>query len=74
MYFKQGKYDEAITWLTKADEAVNGTSGEILEHLADAYFKSGDATKAMELWKRAVPLGGGSDALPQKIETGTLDD
>lgn len=74
VYFKQGKYDEAITWLTKADEAVNGASGEILEHLGDAYFKSGNAAKALELWKKAAQLGDGSDALPQKIETGTLDD
>ena len=74
VYYKQGKYDEALLWLTKADAAVNGTSGEILEHIGDAEFKAGHPSKALEFWRKAAQLGDGSDLLPTKIETGTLDE
>lgn len=74
IYFQQAKYDKAIEWLTKANVATGGTSGEILEHLGDAEFKNGQPDKALELWKAAVETGAASKTLLQKIESGSLDE
>ena len=70
--FKMKNYPEAVKYLSKAVEYDTYKSGEILEHLGDAQFKSGDAIGALKSWEAAKVSGGGSDLLDDKIKNKKL--
>lgn len=74
IYFQEGKYDEAVSWLSKANDAVGAESGEILEHLGDAEFKRGNTEVAIKLWKAAATKSDASPDLQQKIDSGSIDE
>lgn len=55
VYFKQGRYEEALKWLGKAvslvpDDAV------ILEHLGDVYLKLDHKEKALKYYRRSLEI------------------
>ena len=50
----------------KTEEGMQ--SAVIVEHGGDIYYKVGDEARAVELWQRALQLGGGSAVLQQKIK------
>jgi len=66
--FQQGDYANAVMYLEKALENGGSSSGEILEHLGDAYAKMGNTEQALNYWKQALEKGGASDKIEQKIE------
>jgi len=39
-----------------------------LEHLGDAYFKTGDKINALNYWKKALAAGSTNKILKQKID------
>ena len=54
LYFKQGRYKEAIL---KLQEAVQFLSDPVVyEHLGDAYLKQGNLIKAKENWQRSLEV------------------
>jgi tetratricopeptide (TPR) repeat protein len=53
VYFQLGKYPEAVKELELAAD-VKEPDGVILDHMADAYHKSGQLDKARPLWERAA--------------------
>ena len=53
VYFRLGRFDEAVVELKKAVE-VEEPDGVILEHLGDAYQAAGKADLARETWQRAL--------------------
>jgi len=63
--FQKEEYEEALKYLEKAAE--NSNSATIVEHYADALFKTGDKDRALEVWKKAKSLGGASDLIDKKI-------
>lgn len=67
--FQQGKFDDALIWITKAVENGGASNGVILEHKGDILFKTGNTKEALEYWKMATEIGEGSDKLQQKIKT-----
>jgi len=68
--FKLKRYDEALKWIEKAYSTKK--SADICEHLGDIYFTKGNKTKALELWNEAKKLGGKSEELDKKIQSGSL--
>ena len=67
--YEQKKYTEALEWLHKAEAHGGENNGTILEHIGDAYFRSGNVDKAMEYWKKAKESGNEvSDKLDLKIQ------
>ncbi len=68
--FRQGKYDEARTWIEKALASGGAEQGVIVEHHGDILFKLGDSSGAMAQWRKARDLGDTSDALDRKINEG----
>lgn len=68
IFYKMGNYAEAEKNLSKAVKSDKGRSGEILEHLGDAQFKLGKTDQAVDSWKSAKQVGGGSDGLENKIK------
>lgn len=54
--FKQGDYEQAVTYLQKATETKNGDDSTIFEHLGDALQKSGKAEAAQAAYRKALDL------------------
>jgi tetratricopeptide (TPR) repeat protein len=63
--FQKEEYQEALKYLEKAVQ--NQSSATIIEHYADALYKTGQKEKALEQWKRAKSLGGASELIDKKI-------
>jgi tetratricopeptide (TPR) repeat protein len=64
--FQSGKYQDALVVYQKI---TNEDSDKVvLEHLGDAYFKTGDKTNAVKYWKMALDAGSTNKVLKQKIE------
>lgn len=68
--YQQGKYPEAKKWIQSAFD--KSPSPDVADHLGDVYYKSGDAAKAIEYWKKAKELGLNSSELDRKISSGKL--
>lgn len=69
--FTMGNYAEALKYLELAKKHSESPSGEILEHLGDAYYKSNKIDEAVLNWKLAQQYGG-SDDLGNKIKNKKL--
>ncbi|WP_148230104.1 tetratricopeptide repeat protein [Marivirga tractuosa] len=63
--FQMEEYQEALKYLERAVQ--NQSSATIIEHYADALYKTGQKEKAIEQWKKAKSLGGASDLIEKKI-------
>jgi tetratricopeptide (TPR) repeat protein len=75
VYFKLGKYEEALKYIGKAvalRDAVGENGATLNDHLGDVYYMLNDKEKAMEYWKRALEMNSKNEALKSKIERGTL--
>lgn len=58
--FELKRYSEAKIYIDAALENGGGTSGVVVEHAGDIYWKSGDKNKGLEFWIQADKLGAGS--------------
>ncbi|MFM7662799.1 MAG: tetratricopeptide repeat protein [Bacteroidota bacterium] len=64
--FQSGKFQEALVVYQKI---TNEDSDKVvLEHLGDAYFKTGDKTNALIYWKKSLAAGSTNKVLKQKID------
>lgn len=73
IFFRQGKFKQALEQFTIADE-LDKENKNYIEHMGDAFFKLGDTTKALELWKKALTLGSKNKLLTKKIQSKTYVD
>jgi tetratricopeptide (TPR) repeat protein len=53
VYYKSGKYPEALEMLLKASEIVKDDP-TILEHIGDVYLAIGVTEKAQEYWAKSL--------------------
>jgi len=53
VYFQQGDYDKAVDYLERAAQLTD-YEAIIAEHLADAYVKTGQVVKALEIYHRSL--------------------
>lgn len=65
--FQQGKYAEALEQF-KTAYVLALEDKHIIEHLGDAYFKTGDVKEAVFYWKQAKAMGSTNQILNDKIE------
>ncbi|RJQ77347.1 MAG: tetratricopeptide repeat protein [Desulfobacteraceae bacterium] len=69
VYYKQGKYKEALRWLTKAEELVPDDP-VILEHLGDVHLKLNSHEQALKYYQRSLDIKDNAkdrDLLEEKI-------
>lgn len=68
--FRRGEYKDALEYEKSALEKAgdDGASAEYFEHLGDIYFMNGAPDKAMEMWKKALPLAPDNELLKRKIK------
>lgn len=65
--FQQGKYSEALSFYEIAYKS-QPSDKIVVEHMGDAYFKTGNKEKAVEFWQEAKKLGSTNKNLDKKIE------
>jgi tetratricopeptide (TPR) repeat protein len=53
VYFRSGRFEDAVTWLSRAVDSIPD-SAVMLDHLADVYRAMGNHTQALELYRRAL--------------------
>lgn len=71
--YVQESYVMAKIYIERAIEYdEDDPSAEVHEHYGDVLYKTGEKDKALEYWIKSKELGGDSELLEQKIETGTL--
>ncbi len=57
VYYKQGRFDEALRWLLRAVSVPSeGRDPVLLDHLGDAYWRTGQQEEAMRMWLDARTL------------------
>jgi tetratricopeptide (TPR) repeat protein len=67
IYFKQGRYQEALEELEKAAGLLDDPV--IYEHLGDAYLKQDNPLKAQEYWQKSLGINPSQDLrVKQKLE------
>lgn len=57
IYYRSGHYDRAAETLERARELTGEEHPVILDHLGDAYSKTGRIQQATPLWKMALEIG-----------------
>ncbi|MBL7070416.1 MAG: tetratricopeptide repeat protein [Candidatus Omnitrophica bacterium] len=72
LYFKQGKFKEALSQLRRSAELMEDPI--IYDHLGDAYFAVGDQQKAIENWQRSLDLDPQQEAVKNKIDGHNLEE
>lgn len=72
IFFQQGNYSLAKFYIERAVDNLKAQQepGVIYEHYGDILSKSGDQTKAMEMWKKSADSGNKSENLKTKIING----
>ncbi len=69
VYYKQGDFGKAVQTLESAiGKMTNTPDPTVLEHLGDAYSKSGNGTKARTLWENALKLNPKAEGLKEKLK------
>jgi tetratricopeptide (TPR) repeat protein len=67
LYFKLGKYDEAMKTLLRAAELAKDDPA-IIEHIGDVYNSMGLKEKAMEYWEKALGFKEKEEGLKERVE------
>lgn len=68
LYFKQGRYAEALTELLRASSALPEPDAVVYEHIADAYDKLGKKAEAVLYWQKSQQLDPSNKAVIAKLD------
>ena len=72
--FQQGMYNLARVYLEQAMRySADEPNATIAEQYGDVLYRTGNPERALEMWIKARELGGDSEELNRKIETGSLE-
>ncbi len=71
LYFKQGKYKEALNELLRASEALPEPDSTVYEHVGDAYEKLGKKAEAVLYWQKSLQLDPESKDVAAKLDKNT---
>ncbi|MDD5730513.1 MAG: tetratricopeptide repeat protein [Candidatus Omnitrophica bacterium] len=66
LYYKQGKFEEALKELKRAAALLDDPV--ILDHLGDVYFRLKDVENAKSNWQKSLKLDPGQQKVREKIE------
>jgi tetratricopeptide (TPR) repeat protein len=68
LYYRKGKYDEALNELLRAAQNLMRDDPIVFEHIGDAYSKLNRVPQALDFWQKAIALDPGNKLLTDKIE------
>lgn len=66
--FQQGKFEQALSHLLRASQAIKRDDPVILEHIGDTYSKLNKMPQALDQWQRALTLDPGNKQIAEKID------
>ena len=66
--YRKGKFHDALTELTRAEQNLPRPDAVIFEHIGDTYAKLNRVPQAMEYWQKALALDAKNKSLADKIE------
>lgn len=72
VFYKLGRYEDALKWIEIAIEKSPQPSGTIIEHHGDILFRLGNKNLAIQKWKEAKKAGETSEWIEKKIKDGEL--
>ena len=68
LYYRKGKYDEALNELLRAAQNLTRDDPIVFEHIGDTYSKLNRVPQALDFWQKAIALDPGNKLLTDKIE------
>lgn len=68
VYYRKGKYDEALTELLRAAQNLKRDDPIVFEHIGDTYSKLNRMPQALDFWQKAIVLDPENKVLTEKIE------
>jgi tetratricopeptide (TPR) repeat protein len=71
LYFRQGKYEDALATLLRAAEHLSEPDAVVFDHIADTYLKLGKSSEAVIFWKKALALDPENKSIASKLDTAT---
>ncbi|HEX8678854.1 MAG TPA: tetratricopeptide repeat protein [Chthoniobacterales bacterium] len=69
LYFRKGKYEDALRDLQRAAQVLTRDDPVVFEHIGDTYAKLNRTAQALEYWQKADALNPGNKTLAEKIES-----
>lgn len=68
VFYRQGRFKEALAELQRAASGTTTPDPVILDHLGDTLQKLGRSAEALQYWQKALQLAPGNAALASKID------
>jgi tetratricopeptide (TPR) repeat protein len=68
VFYRKGKYEEALDELLRAAQSLTRDDPIVFEHIGDTYSKLDRVPQALEFWQKAIALEPGNKLLADKIE------
>lgn len=68
VYYRKGKYEDALNELLRAVQNLGHDDPIVFEHIGDTYSKLNRIAQALDFWQRASALNPGNKLLADKIE------
>jgi len=68
VYYRKGKYDNALNELLRAVQNLGHDDPIVFEHIGDTYSKLNKVAQALDFWQRASALNPENKLLADKIE------
>lgn len=68
VYYRKGKYEDALRELLRAVENLKRDDPVVMEHIGDTYSKLNRIPQALDFWQRAMALDPENKLLLEKIE------
>ena len=69
IYFRQGKFHEALGELLRAAERISAPDAVVYEHIGDTYEKLGKSAEAVLYWQKALQEKPENKSLTSKIDS-----
>ena len=66
--FQQGKFEQALSDLLRAAQAIKRDDPVILEHMGDTYSKLNKVPQALDTWQKALALDPSNKKIAEKID------
>ena len=68
LYYRKGKFDEALKQLLLATQNLTRDDPIVFEHIGDTYASLNQVPQALDFWQKAMALDPGNKGLADKIE------
>ena len=69
VFYRQGRYDEALTELLRASETMPEPDPIVLDHIGDVYGKLGKTADAVLYWSKALQLDPKNQSITDKLDS-----